>query len=231
MRVAALFSGGKDSTLAIYWAVLQGWDVACLVSLKSQNPDSYMFHTPNMHMVEAQAQAMEIPIIIVVTSGKREYELDDLRAALIKAKDGFGITGILTGAILSNYQEERINRICYSVGLKTFSPLWHKDQIQLLEDLVSSRFKIMLTSVAADGFGQEFLGKDVDVSMIKKFKDLNVTYGINPAGEGGEFETFVYDCPLFKKAITITSFSIVMKGYHTGYVDIQDYNFVDKSIA
>ena len=85
MRIASLFSGGKDSTFALYWAMCQGWDVPCLVTLKSANPESYMFQTATINLVKVSAKALGIPLILVDTLGHKEDELLDLKNALVQA--------------------------------------------------------------------------------------------------------------------------------------------------
>ncbi|MBI4449144.1 diphthine--ammonia ligase [Candidatus Woesearchaeota archaeon] len=214
MKVATLFSGGKDSTFATYWAITQGWDVACLVSLKSANKHSYMFHTPNIDLASLQAEAMRIPLILHETLGGKETELDDLKEALVLAKNQFGITGVIVGAIASNYQEERVNRICHNLGLKTFNPLWHKNQLQLMRDMISSGFQIILTHVSAEGLGSRHLGRSLDGPFLDELARIAGEKGLNPAGEGGEFESLVINGPLFLRPIHITGSEIIREDTH-----------------
>src|SRR4030042_2924535 len=109
MKVAALFSGGKDSTYAIYIAQQYGWNVTNLVTIISENKDSWMYHTLNIHLTEKQAESMNIPLVKKVTKGEKEKELDDLEEIL---KD-LDIDGVISGALASEYQRTRIEKICY----------------------------------------------------------------------------------------------------------------------
>ena len=216
MRVAVLYSGGKDSTFALSWAQMQGWDVCGLVTLHSSNPHSFMFHTPNIHLVKLQAECLDLPLVFHETAGEKEKELDDLRDALALAKRMWKIDGLVTGAVASNYQEERINRICHELGLKTYAPLWHKGQEQLVREMVAGGFEIVLQAVAGDGLTEEFLGRVMDDAFVDRLVLLNKKCGIHVGGEGGEYESLGLDCPLFKKRLVIEDAHIEMENECTG---------------
>ena len=133
MKVAVLFSGGKDSCFAVWYALHQGWDVAALITVFSENPDSFMFHTPNVAWTRLQAEAMSLPLFEIATEGVKEKELGDLKngiADILKRQD---FTALLSGAILSEYQKTRIDHICEDLQLRSFAPFWHKDPLMLLE--------------------------------------------------------------------------------------------------
>ena len=203
LALGVLFSGGKDSTFAAYLAKKQGYKIACLISIHSKNKDSYMFHTPCLERVKKQAEVMSFPLILQKTKGKKELELKDLEKAIINAKEKYKIQGIVTGAVESVYQASRIQKICNKLDLECFNPLWQKNQIELLEELIKHKFKIIITAVAAYPLNDSWLGKEINKDFIKKIKILQEKYQINPAGEGGEFETFVLYCPLFSKQLKI----------------------------
>ena len=204
MKLGVLFSGGKDSTLAAYLAKKEGHELICLISLISSNEHSYMFHTPNISKVKEQAEVMNIPLITQKTEGKKEFELSDLEEAIQKAKDKFQIEGIVTGAIESVYQCSRIEKICERLELKCVNPLWKKNQFTILQNLIDYKFKVIITGVFAEPFNSDWLGRPLDKDFIEEMKEIHEVYKINPAGEGGELETFVLDCPLFSDALEIT---------------------------
>lgn len=213
MKLGILFSGGKDSTLAIWLAKKQGYEISCLITLISKNPDSYMFHTPSIKQTEKQAKAMKIPLIKVKTEGEKEKELRDLEKAIRESKKKYGIEGIVTGAVESVYQASRIQRICDKLDLECFNPLWQKDQVELLDDLIKNKFEVIVTGVFAYPLEREWLGRKIDKKFIKEVEELNKKYKINPAGEGGEFETFVLNVPgFFKKELKIKSKKISGEG-------------------
>ena len=212
-KCAVLFSGGKDSCMAAYLAKKQGYELACLISIFSKNKESYMFHTPSISKTKQQAEIMNIPLIIQKTKGKKEEELKDLENAIKKSKDKFKIDTIVTGAIQSVYQASRIKKICDKLKLKCFNPLWQKDELNYLEDLIKNKFKVIIIGVAAYPLDKFWLGKEINKNFIKKVKELNKKYKIHPAGEGGEFETFVLNCPLFKKPLKVINKKISGEEY------------------
>lgn len=203
MKLGVLFSGGKDSTYAAWVAKNSGHEISCLISILSENKFSYMFHTPSILLVEKQAEKMGTPILLKKTKGEEEIELCDLREAIREAKETYSIEGIVTGAVESVYQASRIQRICCEEGLECFNPLWQKDQIEILEDLIKNNFEIIVVGVFAYPLDRNFLGRSLDSDFISDMKKLSKKYKINPAGEGGEFESFVLNCPLFSSALEI----------------------------
>ncbi len=205
MKCGVLFSGGKDSTYSAYLAAEHNYKITCLISVFSENPESYMFHTPSITQAEEQAKAMGLPLVIQKTQGKKEAELEDLEKAIIKAKEEFNIEGIITGALQSIYQASRIQKICNKLNLECFNPLWQIDAEQYLMELIKNKFKVIITGVFAYPLDSSWLGREIDEGFLKDIKELNKKYGIHIAGEGGEFETFVLDCPLFKKPLEITN--------------------------
>jgi diphthine-ammonia ligase len=203
MKTAVLFSGGKDSVYSAYLAQKKGNTLECLISIYSINPDSYMFHTPSIEQTKAQAYAMELPIIIKKTKGKKEDELKDLEDAIKTAIKEYKIQGIITGALQSVYQASRIQKICDKLKIKCINPLWQKDELEYLDELVKNKFKVIITGVAAHPLDEKWLNRKIDKQFIKDAKELKEKYKIHPAGEGGEFETFVLDCPLFSKPLKV----------------------------
>ncbi|MBN1645521.1 TIGR00289 family protein [Candidatus Woesearchaeota archaeon] len=202
MKLGVLFSGGKDSCYAL-WKASQKEKVVCLITIVSENKESYMFHTPNIHMTELQAQAIGLPIISMKTQGEKEKELDDLKNAIGVAKELYHIEGVVTGAVESVYQATRIQRICFDLGLWCFNPVWQKDQVELLYELHESGFHMIIGGVFAYPFTEEWLGRIIDDKTITELKELQKKIRINPAGEGGEIETLVLDGPVFRKKIVV----------------------------
>jgi ABC transporter with metal-binding/Fe-S-binding domain ATP-binding protein len=174
-----------------------------------------------------QAESIGLPIIQKTTKGEKEKELGDLKKTLVLAKKGFKIEGIVTGAIKSAYQSSRIQKICKELNLKVFNPLWMKDQIEILNELVENNFKVIISGVFAFPLDQSFLGKLIDKEMIKKLKELMEKYDLNPAGEGGEIETTVLDAPFFKKRIEILDYDISYEN-NSGVFRIKNVKLVDK---
>lgn len=230
MKLGVLFSSGKDSCYALHIMQEKGNSIECLITIKSKNPDSYMFHTPNIDLSRLQAEAMGFPLLETFTEGEKELELDDLKSAILEAKKEYGLEGIVTGALYSNYQKDRIEKICNELGLDVFSPLWHMDQEQEMRDLLDNGFRFIFSSIAAYGLDSSWVGNEITVSEVDKLVKLNEKIGLNIAGEGGEFESFVIDAPMFKKRIQINKYDLVERDEYTARVIIEDAVLVDKAV-
>ena len=226
MDVAVLFSGGKDSTMAVYAALEAKEDVKYLLSMKSRNDESYMFHVPNIHITDLLAEALDIPIMSVETDGIKEEELEDLKVAFMDLKN-LGIEAIYTGALYSVYQKSRIERLGDEVGLKIVSPYWHVDELEYMRKIVSLGFKIMICGVAAWGLDESWLGRVIDDETIDELLKLNEKYRLDIAFEGGEAETLAIDGPIFKKRINVKKYK---KEWHldSGVYIIEDAVLEDK---
>jgi diphthine-ammonia ligase len=199
VHVAALFSGGKDSTYATYVAMQRGWDVTHLLSIVPEDRDSMLFHTPNLQLTPLQAEAMRIPLIRETASMGEEGELDALRRIFRRVD----VDGVIVGAIASDYQHARVNRIADEIGLRVFAPLWRRDPRQLVTDYLEAGFDIAFSSVSADGLDASWLGRRWDDRVIQDLLRLQQTRGVHPCGEGGEFETLVLDAPIFERSIDV----------------------------
>jgi len=226
MKLGVLFSGGKDSAYALYKA-LKTEEPVCLITLVSENKESYMFHTPAIEMTTLQAEAIGLPLLRQPTRGEKELELEDLKLAIRRAKEEFGIEGVVTGAIESVYQATRVQRICQELGLWCFNPLWKKDQVELLEELVEQDFEVLVSGIFAYPFDESWLGRTLDRKMIKELVELNRKYEINPSGEGGEIETTVLDAPFFNRRIKIFESSGSVRNY-AGTLTIKVAGLVEK---
>ncbi len=212
MKLACLFSGGKDSTYAAYLAGKQGHQIAVLISMVSDNPDSYMYHTPSISQTRKQADRMGVPLLEKRTPGEKEEELEELESAISEAREAYGIEGVVTGALASEYQASRIRAICDRQGLECVNPLWGMDQLELLRSLVRDGFRVIITAVAAEPLDSSWLGREIDEGFIEEARSLQERHGINPAGEGGEFETLVLDCPLFSRPLKVKSRRVLSEG-------------------
>ena len=202
MKLGALFSGGKDSTYALFKAWKKD-KIVCLITVISKNKESYMFHTPNIEITNLHSEAIGLPIIQVTTEGKKEEELKDLEKAMKEAKETFKIEGVVTGAVESVYQSERIQKICKNLKISCINPLWKKNQEELLKELVNNKFKVIISGIFAYPLDGSWLGREINEKTIKELVELNKKYHISPTGEGGEIETTVLDAPFFSKRIEI----------------------------
>ncbi len=253
VKLGCLFSSGKDSTYALWLMLKEDYPVECLITLKSQNPESYMFHTPAVELVELQAEAIGLPLVMKETLGEKEKEMEDLRAAFREAKVRYEIEGVITGALWSNYQKERIERIAAEENLKVFSPLWQINQETEMR-LVVTTFEVIFTGISAYSLDKSWLGRRIKMEDIDRLAELdkeianrfnqtfqkfdakhfNQTFqkfvGMNISGEGGEFESLVLDGPasMFKKRLVIVESEIEEKDENTARLVVKAAKLVEK---
>jgi ABC transporter with metal-binding/Fe-S-binding domain ATP-binding protein len=221
MKVAVLFSGGKDSTFALWCTQMQGWDVDRLVTVFPESEESWMFHYPAVKWTRLQSEAIGIPQMIIPTRGTKEKELDDLNAGLARLIHQSGVEGVVSGALASEYQKTRLDNICEELGVKSFAPLWHKNQEQLVKEQIDSGFEIMITACNALGFDASWLGRKLGQSDIIDLVKLNRRYGLSVGFEGGEAETFVLSAPFFKGRLTVARSEAHWKG-ESGYLELKE---------
>ncbi len=199
VKLASLFSGGKDSTFASYLMEQQGHCVEFLVCVIPADPFSWLFHTPNLHLLPLMARAMSRPLVTVDSTGSEEGDIASLRWAL----SDLPVDGVITGAVASDFQWDRINGVCEELGLRTFSPLWRKDQLMLLDETIQAGIRAIVVGAYAEGIGPEWLGREIDSAAVKDLVALSRRHGINPSGEGGEYETLVLNSPLHSSPIEV----------------------------
>ncbi len=223
MRLGALFSGGKDSAYALYLMQQQGCEITHLLTVIPKASDSYMFHYPNIRWTKLQAEAMGIPIRYNESLGLKEEELKDIEELMTSEK----CEGFVCGAIASDYQWSRLNDIGQRLGKPLHSPLWRKDQVMLLEDMVGAGFKFMIAGVYAEGFDESWLGKIITSRSIRELEKLRDEYRISVSGEGGEIETFVLDGPNFGKSVRVLE-AETNWSRHAGNYTIREAELEDK---
>ncbi len=226
MKSVILYSGGKDSTMAVYESLENNDEIYALLSMHSRNNESYMFHVPDIHMVDYCSAAMEIPSIDVLTDGIKEEELIDLEKTLIRLKEK-GVEAVYSGALESVYQKSRIDKICENLELKSISPLWHREPIEYMRQIVDLGFEVIITSVSAYGLTKEWLGRTITHETIDEIIELYEKYGVHPAFEGGEAETLVLDAPFFDRIIVVDKADIIWN-FDNGIYDIKKAHLEEK---
>jgi asparagine synthase (glutamine-hydrolysing) len=178
--------------------------------------------------VELQAEAMGIPLLLRETEGQKEEELKDLISGLKDAIEVHKIEGVVTGALYSNYQRERIEKVCEMLNLKVLSPLWHINQETELLEILASGFELIFTRIAAEGLDKSWLGTRITEFHIARLRELNHKYGLNIAGEGGEYESLVLNCPIFKKKLETIKSEIIEENPNAAVLNIISAQLVDK---
>lgn len=200
MKLAALVSGGKDSMYALKKA-RDSNEIYTLIAIESEEGSEF-FHRQNLRVVKLQAEALDLPLIYRKTS--REEEVQTLRKT-VEEEISDQVDGIVSGAIASEYQKRKTEGLCKKHGLECLVPLWHVDEERFMEQLIEEGFEVVITKVAAQGLGKGWLGRKLDEKALEELKEIREKYGIHLAGEGGEYETLVLDCPMFEKRIETQS--------------------------
>ena len=199
MRLASLYSGGKDSSFSLYVAEQSGHEVPYLVNIVPQDRASWIFHTPNLNVVPTLAEAMGQEVILGSSTGEEDSDMEGLRKAL----EGLDIDGVVTGAVWSDYQWDRMNLVCGDLGLKVISPMWRKDQDMLMEQIIDSGIRAVIVGCYAEGFDESWLGRPINHDTLKDLKALRSKYGISIMGEGGEYESMTLYIPGFSHGFEI----------------------------
>jgi len=229
-RWASLFSGGKDSSYALYRALEAGYPVGWLVTVHPP-ADSFMYHVPATHLASLAAESVGLPLVEVETTVSTEdvtdsgaqgdRELEPLEDALSDLADGEpGLSGVTAGAVESEYQTGRIRGMCDRLGVDLFAPLWQGEPRELAESMLAAGFQIRIVQVAADGLDASWLGRTLDREALAELERLNERHGVHLLGEGGEFETLVTDGPHMERPIGL-EYEVVWDGTR-GWLEVED---------
>ena len=214
MKLAALFSGGKDSTYAIYLAKKLGHSVDVLLTLYPHSSESHLLHYPNIKFTQLQAESMKTPQLIEETlSDDSENESKKLNNLISLAKEKYSIDGIVHGGILSEYQKDNFSLICEKNQLKIISPLWNKEPESYMKELLNENFEYIISTVSSAGLNHSWLGRIIDKNGLDELQQLQKKFRFNLNFEGGEAETFVTNCPLFEKRLLIQDSTTEWDGY------------------
>ena len=224
MRLAALYSGGKDSTFALYLAEQMGNEILALVNIRPSDKGSWIFHTPNLDSVPYMAEAMGLPLVTAESDGTEEGDMKALRKAL----EGLDVDGVVVGALWSDYQWDRMNRVLGDLDMVMVAPLWRKDQDMVYDEMVSAGVEAIIVGVFAEGLGEEWLGRRLDMEAKKELVKLRERYGISIMGEGGEYESMTLDSPVHLKRLVVKEAKKEMTR-NSGTYDVTSLSLEDKA--
>lgn len=225
MELSALVSGGKDSIYAAHLAEIQGWAVDELVTVRPADPESMMFHTPNLHLVELQAAAWGKKFRAVDQSDRGEpADARTLEAALTG-----GSEWVSAGAIASSYQWARLHRAAFRTGRRVYAPLWGKAAGNVVREEIAAGLDIRLVHLSAEPLGPDLAGARLDLARLGDLERRSAAQRpLHVAGEGGEFETLVVDAPFFRQRIELVTTETVTTGSATTLL-VKDARLVPKS--
>lgn len=200
--MAALYSGGKDSTFAMYIAEQMGHEIPYMVNIMPEDEASWIFHTPNLDVVPLMAESMGRELVTAPSTGTEEGDMEGLRAAL----EGLDIDGVVTGAVWSDYQWDRMNIVCGDLGLVVLSPMWRKDQDLMMDQMIDAGIRAVIVGCYAEGLDESWLGRELDHDALAELKVLRDKFGISIMGEGGEYESMTIHSPMHSRVLRIDSF-------------------------
>ncbi|MEM3449746.1 MAG: diphthine--ammonia ligase [Nitrososphaerales archaeon] len=221
-RAIVLSSGGKDSILALHKAWELGVKIIGIITMLPKDPNSMLYHTHNVKHVKSIAES--IGINWYGFEAEKEEEEKALERALKKLK----VDLLISGCIASKYQKDRFNNIAESVNMKHFTPLWNMKAYDIFKEIISMRMDVMIISVAAYGLDENWLGRHLTKENINELLRLSEKYRFNPIGEGGDYDSFVLDAPLYKNKLIPLK---VIKKWEkdSGALEIQELMIVEKS--
>ena len=196
MRVAVLYTGGKDSHYATMKALDQGHDVVCLITVAARRVDSYMFHTVNIRWSLLHGEAMGVPQHLVEVSGEKEREVEELAQHMEGLVRECRLEGIVTGAVASVYQKSRVDKVAKRLGLTHMAPLWGYDQENLLREEVEN-LRFLITATMAMGLGPQHLGRVVTPDTAEEIIALSGRYGFSPWGRAGSSRRLWWRAPFW----------------------------------
>ncbi|HJJ95588.1 MAG TPA: diphthine--ammonia ligase [Methanocorpusculum sp.] len=196
MKLVALTSGGKDSILSIQKALDEGHEVTHMVTVVPENHESYMFHSVNLAAVPIMAERGGMEYLEIPTKGEKEEEIRDMKHGM----EDIVADGIIAGAIASEYQRSRVAAVCSELGMKCYVPLWGLSPDSVVGE-VADRMDARIVVTAADGLNENVLGKRIDANLIRVLKAVEAKRRIHIAGEGGEYESLVFDAPFFSSPL------------------------------
>lgn len=214
------WSGGKDSCLACYKAIKQGYKVKYLLNFISRESKRGCFHGLEGKLLKFQADLIGIPLVqYEVSPDMQKYE-EEFKSAVTEVR-GKDIGTMVFGDIYLLEHESWIKRVCADLEIKALEPLWNNDPENIVNEFITSGFQAIIVSCKADIMGKEFLGRYVDKELVVELKKR----GICPCGEKGEFHTLVVDGPIFSKPIKILEAQPILKEsfWQHWFLDIKSY--------
>lgn len=227
MKVAVLYSGGKDSTMSLYHAIQKGWEVVALIAVKPKNTEAYLWHYSTVEWTLLSSQAINIPLILLKCDKTGpDAEAKELEKVFKKIK----INALVLGGVgLQKTQIKAIEKVAKKFKVNVLVPYQNYTSEELLREEIKSGLDIRITQVASDGLGSEWLGKRLDSTNIEGWLELSRKFGFDCLGEGGYMDSFVCDGPFFKKRIEFTSTEKIWDNKtNSGYLEVKDARLVSK---
>lgn len=227
MRAAVLFSGGKDSTIALQYAIEQEWEIEALISVKPKDTEAYLWHYSTVEWTLLQAEASGTPLILIKTEkvGPKE-EAKELEKVFKKLK----IDALVIGGVgLQKTQIREVENVAKKFDIDIIIPYQKYTSEELLREELKSGLDIRITNVAVEGLGKEWLGRKLDENSLNELIGLSKKFGFDPLGEGGHYDSFVLDAPIFKKRIEFVKTEKIWDNKtSSGYLEVKEAVLIPK---
>jgi len=229
MDVAILYSGGKDSTFAIEYAMLKGWNIKYLISVKPTRKDCFLFHYATVEQTQELAKMLQIPhFYLKCKVADPAKEANIVKEIVEKNQKNLRIDAVVLGGTgLQETQIKSIQGALMPLGIEAFASHAGEEHDLLMEEMLRSGYEIMITQIASDGL-KEWLGKKITKENFPQLKKDSVKYGFHIGFEGGYADTLVTDCPLFSKKLVVEDMSVVFEDNYCGHVVINKYRMENK---
>jgi diphthine-ammonia ligase len=229
MKVAIMYSGGKDSTFAIEYALEKGWDIRYLISIKPNRTDCYLFHYATVEHTKELAEILKIPHVLEkcsVADPKKEAQI--VRKIVEKQQKTEPVNAVVLGGTgLQETQLKSIQDALRPLGIEVFASHAGEEHDLIIEKMLDKGYEIMITQVASDGL-MPWLGRKLTRENFKELKKDSLNYKFHIGFEGGYADTLVLDGPIFNKKLGINSFKRIVEDDYCGYVKINRLNILDK---
>jgi diphthine-ammonia ligase len=211
------WSGGKDSCLSLYKAILNGDHPKFLITTCVEDEARSHSHGLSLDVLDAQAQSLNIELITIATSWEN-YENNFVKTIkkikMMDDKIQYGAFGDID--IEAHAQWEK--NVCAAAGIKAYLPLWRRDRKEILQEFLQHGFKAMIIAVNTAKVNVKYLGQIIDEKLIEEFSSI----GIDPCGENGEYHSVVVSGPIFKGSLMLAKSAIVFR---------DNYAFLDVAIT
>ncbi len=229
MDVAIMYSGGKDSTLAIEYAMSRGWNIKYLLSVKPSRKDCYLFHYATVEHTKQLAEILGFKHILIgcdVADAEKEAEL--IREVVEKNP----VEALVLGGVgLQETQLKSLQNELHPFGVEVFASHAGMEHDQLVEDMIARGYDIRITQVAVEGLGEGWLGEKLTKENFDRLKRLSQRHGFHIGFEGGHADTLVVDGPIFKKRLELGDVKKVIDDEYCGHIEVGRVKIVDKNIV
>jgi uncharacterized protein (TIGR00290 family) len=232
-KISVSWSGGKDSAFALYKLLeTDQYEIVHLHTVIVSQTKRVGLHGIHENLIDEQAEVLGLKVIkLYLDSSDDHAAYEQLMQRFYKACAEENIVGIMFGDIFLEDLKAFRERLMSSAGIRGIYPLWRLNTAKLVHDFIEAGFKTIVCAANKKYFGTHDLGKTIDKDFLEKLSSET-----DPCGENGEFHTFVYDGPIFKRPIAFSKGAIVEKTYEykvvmkSGEIDIEKTTFLFQEI-